>query len=78
MYARRMTKRNRRPALMRIAQQRGVPLAKIARRFGTSRGTVYNWFSGKQTPNTLQSPALAEMLGITRDELDAELRKVAQ
>lgn len=73
-----MTKRDKRPALKRLAEDRGLTLRDLAKRFGNSRQTIANWFTGKQTPNTLEAVTLADLLGITRDDLDKELRKVAR
>lgn len=38
-------------ALGRACIAKGVAVADVARQFGVSRQTVYNWFEGKHMPN---------------------------
>ncbi len=37
-------------ALGRICIKTGLPVSVVARKFGVSRQTVYNWFEGLTTP----------------------------
>jgi len=38
--------------LGKVCVKNDIPVAKIARHFGVSRQTVYNWFCGVNAPHT--------------------------
>mgnify|MGYP006270323187 CR=1 FL=1 len=38
--------------LGRTCIARGVPVSEVARQFGVSRQTIYNWFGGKHEPKS--------------------------
>lgn len=47
----------------------GLSLADVAKPMGVSRQAVQQWELGTRWPNPDRLPALAELLGVTIDEL---------
>lgn len=41
---------------------KGISVIRVARMFGVSRQTVYNWFSGVSSPNFARVPAVEEYI----------------
>lgn len=50
-------------------KSRGLTLAQVADRLGVSKPTVWAWEKGKAKPVDERIPAIAEVLGVTPDEL---------
>lgn len=40
-----------------------IPVSKIAKDFGVSREAVYNWFTGKFTPNKKLQARITKLIG---------------
>jgi transcriptional regulator with XRE-family HTH domain len=55
--------------LGRLRKARGLTLASIAQTLGVSKPTVWAWEQGKAKPVENRLEALAEILGVTREEL---------
>ncbi len=55
--------------LQRLRINRGLTLAHVARHLSVSKPTVWAWEHGKARPVDSRVSALAELLGVTRDEL---------
>lgn len=55
--------------LQRLRRQRGLTLAQVAAQLGVSKPTVWAWERGKAQPVESRLDALAEALGVTREEL---------
>lgn len=55
--------------LQRLRKARGLTLAQVAQLLGVSKPTVWAWERGKAHPVESRLEALAEALGVTREEL---------
>jgi transcriptional regulator with XRE-family HTH domain len=54
-------------ALGRACIAKGIAVSAIAKRFGVSRQTVYNWFEGKHVPKQeLLRPIAAYVANLTK------------
>lgn len=49
-------------ALGRYCIDRGIPVAEVAREFGVTRATIYNWFCGATVPQAKLQPLLHEYM----------------
>ena len=45
-------------ALGRVCIAKGIPVIAVAKAFGVSRMTVYNWFKGDTNPSPVLHPAV--------------------
>ena len=50
-------------------QEKNIHISEIAKRFNVTVEEVEKWESGKEFPNPKELPLLANMLGVTMDEL---------
>ena len=57
--------------LQRLRKERGLTLAQVAGQLGVSKPTVWAWERGRARPIEERIDALAEALGVTRNELMA-------
>ena len=57
--------------LQRLRKERGFTLAQVAAQLGVSKPTVWAWERGRARPIDERIDALAEALGVTRNELMA-------
>lgn len=48
--------------LGRLCVKKNISAATIAKKFGVSKVTVYNWFSGKNNPNQDVSDAVRKLI----------------
>lgn len=55
--------------LEKLRKERGLTLAQVADKLGVSKPTVWAWEKGKARPVSERLPALAEVLGVTENEL---------
>lgn len=56
----------------RVANGDGInalPIAEVARRVGVSRETMSGWLNGSATPSLSNAVSIADVLGISLDEL---------
>lgn len=58
--------------MRRYREQRGLSRAELADRTGLSRPTIWAWESGKSIPRQSNLEALAQVLGISPQELTGE------
>ena len=52
-----------------LARTRGLTMAGLARQAKVGRGTLYLWFSGRQTPSGPKLEAIAAILGVPMTDL---------
>lgn len=48
---------------------RGISQASVARALGVSKNSVNNWVQGRGLPNAVHTVAIAELLGVTAENL---------
>jgi DNA-binding transcriptional regulator YiaG len=54
LFIRRIEDADQKPVVMRLADaciEKNVAVPEVAAMFGVSRATVYNWLTGRTTPN---------------------------
>ena len=57
---------------VRIRDERGLTDYEVAKRAGFSAGTLSDWKAGRYTPKLDKIRKIAEVLGVTIDELAKE------
>ena len=45
-----------------VCVSREIPITEIARRFGVTRATVYNWFTGRSEPRAYQHEKMQKLM----------------
>lgn len=52
-----------------LATRPGLSAAQVARMIGRAQSTVYTWFEGKSEPRLSEAAQLADVFGVSLDEL---------
>jgi len=55
--------------LKAIREQAGIKIKHISDETGLNRETIYDWESGKRTPNLTSLVKLSKFFGVTLDQL---------